>query len=202
MNQVSAAPTGGRLARRKAKTRAAILSAAGDLFRDQGFDETSIQQIAEEADTGTGTVYGYFASKEEILRAVLETHAETGKERYLATVSAQDSALDRVVLAVKLLGIYARTNRKILLAAFSSAGRPSRIDAQAGGWIYDAFAGLLREGVSSGELREVPVDMTARMLVSGALLSVLGIGAWAGAEEQPDLQGNMEAFTRLVLTRV
>src|SRR5690606_25536207 len=110
VNQTTPGPTAGRLARRKARTRAAILAAASDLFRDQGFDETSIQQIADAADTGTGTVYGYFSSKEEILRAVLQAHAEEGRTRYLAAVTDQHSSLDRVLLAIQMLGSYAQLN--------------------------------------------------------------------------------------------
>ncbi|MCA9823169.1 MAG: helix-turn-helix transcriptional regulator, partial [Dehalococcoidia bacterium] len=64
-----------RLERRKARTRASILSAAEQLFGSRGYDDTSIAQIAETADTGVGTVYGYFASKAEILQAVLRDHS-------------------------------------------------------------------------------------------------------------------------------
>ncbi len=199
VNQATSGPTAGRLARRKAKTRAAILGAAGDLFRDHGFEETSIQQIAEAADTGTGTVYGYFSSKEEILRAVLESHAEEGRLRYLAAVTEQHNSLDRVLLAIQMLSTYAELNRRILVAAFASASRPSRIDADAGSWIFDGFCAIIRDGVNRGELRAVPVEVTARMLVSGELLSVLGIGVWAGAEDNASTRADIETFARMVL---
>ena len=45
------APAPGRLERRKARTRAAIISAASKLFHERGYEDTSIQQIAELADT-------------------------------------------------------------------------------------------------------------------------------------------------------
>ncbi len=69
MTEALVAP--GRLERRKARTRAAIIDAATALFHERGFEETSIQQIAERADTGVGTLYGYFGSKDQILREVL-----------------------------------------------------------------------------------------------------------------------------------
>jgi AcrR family transcriptional regulator len=62
----------GRVERRKARTRAALLAAARRLFAAQGVDPTTIAEIAEEADIAVGSFYNYFATKEELLEAVLE----------------------------------------------------------------------------------------------------------------------------------
>jgi AcrR family transcriptional regulator len=45
----------------------AILSAAGNLFREQGFAKATIESIAERAEVGVATVYNYFGTKERIL---------------------------------------------------------------------------------------------------------------------------------------
>ena len=92
LSQVGQLITGSRLERRKARTRATILEAAGALFRDNGYEETSIQQIAERADTGVGTLYGYFASKEEMLHEVLRQHSDEAIERYQASVDESTPA--------------------------------------------------------------------------------------------------------------
>lgn len=47
-------------------TRAAILSAADSLFREHGFKATTIEDIADRAGIGKGTVYLYFSSKFDI----------------------------------------------------------------------------------------------------------------------------------------
>ncbi|MEO9254346.1 MAG: helix-turn-helix domain-containing protein, partial [Tepidiformaceae bacterium] len=77
----------GRLERRKARTRAAILTAASRLFHERGYEDTSIQQVAERADTGVGTLYGYFASKEDILRAVLDDQRDEAIARYQSSIA-------------------------------------------------------------------------------------------------------------------
>jgi AcrR family transcriptional regulator len=50
-----------------ASTREKILEVALDLFTDQGFDGTSMREIAERLDITKPSIYYHFASKEEIL---------------------------------------------------------------------------------------------------------------------------------------
>lgn len=57
---------------KKNKTRAAILNAALNLFTRQGYDNTSISQLAQAAGIGKGTIYGYFQTKSEIFLAFCE----------------------------------------------------------------------------------------------------------------------------------
>jgi AcrR family transcriptional regulator len=56
------------------QTRAALIEAAYELFRERGYAATSMRQIAERADLALGGIYNHFASKEEIFAAVLETY--------------------------------------------------------------------------------------------------------------------------------
>jgi len=168
----------GRLARRKARTRAAILGAASTLFRDQGFDQTSIQQIAEAAETGVGTVYGYFASKEEVLRAVLEEHSAEAVARYEAAVTSDTAALERLCLALATLGEYIAEHRTVLASGFL------RGVAQHGStrWVEKSISHFLREGIERGEIRAIPVDATARMLVGTVTVASLELGPWREGE--------------------
>ncbi len=67
----------GRNERRKARTRGALLAAGQRLFGEQGFDATTIHDIAEAADVAIGSFYNYFETKDELLVALLqETLAE------------------------------------------------------------------------------------------------------------------------------
>lgn len=47
-----------------ARTRELLVDTAIDLFIEQGYDATTMEQIAERAEVGTSTLYRYFPSKE------------------------------------------------------------------------------------------------------------------------------------------
>ncbi len=53
--------------RKKEKTRLAIQQVALDLFERQGYERTTIEQIAAVAEVSPSTVYRYFATKEAIV---------------------------------------------------------------------------------------------------------------------------------------
>jgi AcrR family transcriptional regulator len=64
-----AAASGGRAAARRRK----VIDAARLLFSDNGFHATGIAQIAKESGVAVGQLYRDFASKEEIVAAIVQT---------------------------------------------------------------------------------------------------------------------------------
>jgi AcrR family transcriptional regulator len=58
-----------RRQRRSAETRERLFRAALRLFADQGFAETTVEDITNAADVGKGTFFNYFPSKEHLLIA-------------------------------------------------------------------------------------------------------------------------------------
>lgn len=61
-----------RRERRMAETRTALVTAAQELFRRQGFEDTTVDQIAERADVAPRTFFRYFPSKDAVLFADFE----------------------------------------------------------------------------------------------------------------------------------
>ena len=60
----------------KAATRSRVLAAARDLFDTQGYQGTTIREIARHAGVSVGSVFTTFASKGEILSQVMEERLE------------------------------------------------------------------------------------------------------------------------------
>lgn len=58
------------------KTRALLVDVARQLFAKNGFEDTSMNDIAVAANRGRRTLYTYFNSKEEIYLAVIQTELE------------------------------------------------------------------------------------------------------------------------------
>jgi AcrR family transcriptional regulator len=75
-----------------AGTRERILDVALDLFTDQGFDGTSMREIAERLDISKPSIYYHFASKEDILLALHMRMHEFGKDA-LARLAGQPVTL-------------------------------------------------------------------------------------------------------------
>jgi len=58
------------------RTKTQILDAAAELFAKQGFDKTSMQQVAKAATVARGTPHYFFESKEGLFKACFERESE------------------------------------------------------------------------------------------------------------------------------
>jgi AcrR family transcriptional regulator len=88
-------------AERRAETSGAILEAARKLFATQGFEATSIDDIAARAGVAKGAVYHHFDSKEEIFTRVLDAvQAEIAAAPPPAALRKIADPLDRAAAAM------------------------------------------------------------------------------------------------------
>ena len=94
-----AVPSETKKPRKSEQTRAKILETALVLFRERGYEETTMRAIAEEAGVAVGNAYYYFKSKEHLIQAF---YARTHEEH----VAASREVLDRERgLRERLLGV-------------------------------------------------------------------------------------------------
>lgn len=66
------------------RTRRFIADTAFDLFVAQGYDDTTIEQIAAAAEVGTRTVYRYYSTKEALVVSFVENGLTAAMDAFLA----------------------------------------------------------------------------------------------------------------------
>jgi AcrR family transcriptional regulator len=97
---VASQPVGRRERNKQAKLER-IMTAATDLFAEHGVDDVTTQQIADEADIGTGTLFLYARTKGELLLMVQNAQYAAALERGRASAESVPDTLDAVLSIVE-----------------------------------------------------------------------------------------------------
>jgi AcrR family transcriptional regulator len=113
-----------RTAKKSEATRSRILETALNLFRERGFDETTMRDIAVAAGVATGAAYYYFESKEALVMAFYQEANIAMHERIQATLSKKTDLKSRLRAVVEVKFDYFSPNRKFLGALLRHAADP------------------------------------------------------------------------------
>jgi AcrR family transcriptional regulator len=129
-----------------ARTREAILRAAEELFATQGFDATSMQQIAAAAGVARATPSYFFGSKAGLYDAVLARAVDRAQTAIVRAYEARDGSgapEDAVeAYADALLSFFASDQIFVCLIQRESLGDGSRVSEFFGRFVDDAVAAL------------------------------------------------------------
>jgi AcrR family transcriptional regulator len=106
------------------ETRNRILSAALNLFRERGFDETSMREIAAAAKVAIGAAYYYFDSKESLVMAFYHQANDAMQEPIEAALARKTDLKSRLRAVIDVKFEYFRPNRKFLGALLRHAADP------------------------------------------------------------------------------
>jgi AcrR family transcriptional regulator len=187
---------------KKQKTKKAILEAAIFLFSDNGYENTSIENIAKIAGVGKGTVYGYFQTKKEILKAFFEYELEQIHMK-LVSSSNQDTPILEQMLTIYMTEFHHVTQNKEFGRLYMRESIfPSDSDAQDNQEIDDKYFQMLfpilEKGQERGELRKDVELLHITAHFYG--LYVLIISAWyTGRITSEAVEPTMEVLFRQVL---
>jgi AcrR family transcriptional regulator len=86
--------------RKKERTRSQLMDAALGLFRAQGYEATTIEQITQQANVAKGTFFNYFETKESILPALAERHLQRLRQSLSPERGAPASPVERIKMAM------------------------------------------------------------------------------------------------------
>jgi len=166
--------------RKKARTRAAIQDHALRLFRERGYDETSVEDIAEAAEVSPSTFFRYFPTKEDVVLYdafdPILIEAFLGQPADLSPIEAMRVAM-RTALSDSTGGwLSQQRERAVLLMAVPELRRRMLDEFVVA---MEPFAEALAKRVGR------PADDFAVRNIVSAVLGV-GLGAWLYAGSDQD----------------
>ena len=197
----------GRRSRRRRELHQSILATAAELFARDGYDATTVEKIAADADIAQATFFNHFRSKEDVLREVGQEVFSRFQRLVEEQVQRPASTRERLAgFAARSAALVRRApdmTRRVLIAVLRSS-RPGESGAELAE-MQAAFAELLVKGRENGE-RDVSADVSADVdldLAAELLVSVV-IGAmthWINDPSYP-LESRLGASLSFVADRI
>jgi AcrR family transcriptional regulator len=144
----------GRRERNKLRIRNRLYTSALRLFAEKGYEQTSVDEIAESADVARGTFFNYFQRKEDLISA----WGENRRDRLRAGLEVSDTgeaeslrvSLGRCMRTLADINEEEKDLTRPMLAAWVKAGRPLDEDPYAA----DIFASIVTKAKDNGEIPE------------------------------------------------
>lgn len=94
-------------------TRERILDAALDVFSEKGFHVATVDEIAERAGLGKGTVYRYFANKETLFNELVQSRLEELERDADAVLDGQDDVLTMISKYLRIYFAFFDRNQRL-----------------------------------------------------------------------------------------
>ena len=161
----------GRREKRKIEIRGRIEDAAYLLFKTQGIEDTSIEQICEEADVARRTFYGYFPNKHALLGGLgvsrLYSQSEPMLQQLMSNFSTTKARLEAMIDYIESnFAGYEDVDRHLILVAPTTLANNTEQQREIGNSAIASFTRLILAGQESGDARtEFSPEILASMIV-------------------------------------
>lgn len=148
--------------------RKKLLDSALKLFVEFGFHGTPTSKIAKEAGVANGTLFHYFATKEELIIALyVEIKEEMGC--YISDNTDTSGSLKETIRKQYLASLYWALDNKTqfhYIQQFNSSPFTLTIGADAIEKHTKPFLAMLNNGIEQKLLKQVPADMLLSMIIN------------------------------------
>lgn len=177
--------TVGRQERKKLATRQTIYDTAIRLFREKGYQATTVGEIATEADVAKATFFKHFAKKYELIEEIIKQRGNMIREAAADEQVEQLSTREQIDHMLRILCRSIEGDRElaaISLREYMGSGDVLREESP----LIEILFQTLERGKKRGELSDhAPSRVVARMLWSYYLESYM---AWLRNEEGASLE--------------
>lgn len=186
-----------RIVKKPEERRKEIVAAARALFAAGDYTTTTMRDVMDALGIAKGTIYHYFASKEELLEAVVDhTITEDIARREALLEATPGNALDR--LRALLLAPSLADEHGVLLTHLhdpGNVGMHTRLLAVAVERQARLIEGLIRQGCAEGLFEtEHPLECAEFLLAGIQFLTDMGVHPW----KEEDLMRRALAFPALI----
>jgi len=151
--------------------RPRILEKSARLFAQKGFEDTSINDIADEVDISKATIYHYFKSKDEIYTEIILDTLERLVEFSKGAINPADPPNRKVDSFMRAHARFFEENFWAFTAMLIGFGgirqasqRTRAIELR--DQYEGTLRGIVREGIKAGEFRNVDPALAARAILS------------------------------------
>ena len=188
---------------KKIETRAAILNAALQLFTRQGYEKTSISQLAQSAGVGKGTVYGYFQTKSEIFLTFCEQQLSFVNKALKASSNSDTPLLDGLLTLFMNEFRFIQKNKEFGRTLLRETVFPKELTVEQSKEIDNKYIELMLPMFKAAQQRdELRTDIELIFLVGHFYgLYIMTISGWYMGRllEEEDVADAMESLFRQAL---
>jgi AcrR family transcriptional regulator len=154
-----------RTTQRAEETRRKIYEAAMELFREKGFEETTMRDIAAKAGVALGGAYYYYSSKDAIVLAFYAEMQQDSNKPILQSLAGKKKLRERILCVLDRRLELLAPNRKFCAALFRHA--PDSTDplspfSDETRGIRDGAIEHMRIALDGGDVK-VPTDLKPRL---------------------------------------
>lgn len=190
----------GLVERKKKEIRDKIIATAGELFKRQGFDNTTMDQIASEAVVARKTLYNYFTVKEaiadEYVRSTSKGKAEEMSERLLNLPDTRSRLIAAINNRYDWLEMNPDLCRIVLMYRIKTFLQDSFQEFEATG-TQKLIIDILCLGQETGEIgADIPIKLLFSYIDQLRTVAVLD---WLNGNSRVDLREQTARLVDLVL---
>ncbi|HEY9072396.1 MAG TPA: TetR/AcrR family transcriptional regulator [Candidatus Ozemobacteraceae bacterium] len=160
--------SGDKWCRKPESRREEILAAARKLFAEKGFQRTTTREIALEAGASEGTIFNYFATKDDILLGLVQTYLiGTFPREVMIPADANDFEILETIIANRLRHLEAYGDFISILVS-EALFRPEfgrQIGEKMMSSVFSVLAGFIERRIRSGEFVNTDPDILMRALI-------------------------------------
>ena len=160
-----------RQAKERELRKEQILSSALSVFKNQGIEKATMDEIAKEADFGKATLYYYFSSKEEIFVEQLNRGWKMIWESIEPIVHESNQPKNTFIDSLNTIGALVRSNHVLFEFLFTAPKILPEADGESSQeWkkyqkkMYGVLQSLLEEAIEKKEFPEIRPDMLMRAI--------------------------------------